>query len=54
MPMSCDDAVFGGDPAPVAFAKGKTKAQILAAVKATGLRSTAWSLLPGVEPRQDP
>ena len=25
----------GGDPAPVAFAKGKTKAQILAAVKAT-------------------
>ena len=36
MPMSCDDALFGGDPAPVAFAKGKTKAQILAAVKATG------------------
>ena len=36
MPMSCDDALVGGDPAPVAFAKGKTKAQILAAVKATG------------------
>ena len=36
MPMSCDDALVGGDPAPVAFANRKTKAQILAAVKATG------------------